>query len=139
MEYKGKLYGKVGKAYLPLLKTTDDFERLEKENKELKSVMIAAAEEIQLHWQAHCDEEGYGPSNLMHRLEKGIASYYAGYNSGQFTKLEKENEALKLRKRSDDLTLLDKYTKFLLKHGYCDTDVYDEPPTAIDEFMKDQG
>ncbi len=79
MEYKGKLYGKVGNAYLPLLSSTDDFERLEKENK-----------------------------------------------------------ALKLRKRSDELTLLEKYTNFLLEHCYCDTDVYSETPTAIDEFMKGQ-
>jgi len=30
MEYKGKLYGKVGKSYFPLEATTEDFERLEK-------------------------------------------------------------------------------------------------------------
>lgn len=30
MEYKGKLYGKVGKVYFPLEKTTDDIEELEK-------------------------------------------------------------------------------------------------------------
>lgn len=49
----------------------------------LKTVMIAAAEEIQAHWQAHCDAEGYGPANLMHRLEKGIPAQY-GYTSGAF-------------------------------------------------------
>jgi hypothetical protein len=38
----------------------------------MKSVMIAAAEEIMRVWPAHCDDEGYGPTNLMHRLEKGI-------------------------------------------------------------------
>lgn len=37
MEYKGKLYGKVGNTYFPLLKTTDDIEALENEIKELKS------------------------------------------------------------------------------------------------------
>jgi len=31
--------------------------------------------------------------------------------------------------------ILTDYTDFLLKHGYCDTDVYCEPPTAIDRFM----
>ena len=30
---------------------------------------------------------------------------------------------------------LSDYTDFLLDHGYCDTDVYCEPPTAIDRFM----
>lgn len=49
----------------------------------LKTVMIAAAEEIQAHWQAHCDAEGYGPANLMHRLEKGIPAQY-GYTAGAF-------------------------------------------------------
>lgn len=28
MEYKGKLYGKVGKNYIPLMETTDDVDRL---------------------------------------------------------------------------------------------------------------
>ncbi len=52
-----------------------------------KSTMIAAAEEIQAHWQAHCDAEGYGPANLMHRLEKGIPAQY-GYTAGAFEKQE---------------------------------------------------
>ena len=30
---------------------------------------------------------------------------------------------------------LEEYTNFLLKEGYCDTDVYCEPPTAIDRFI----
>lgn len=65
----------------------------------LKTVMVAAAEEIAAHWDAHCDEEGYGPANLMHRLEKGIASEYA-YKAGDFARLQEANkellEALKL-------------------------------------------
>lgn len=32
-------------------------------------------------------------------------------------------------------TLLTDYTEFLLKHGYCDSDVYCEPPSAIDRYM----
>ena len=31
--------------------------------------------------------------------------------------------------------LLTDYTDFLLKNGYCDTDVYCEPPSAIDRFL----
>ena len=31
--------------------------------------------------------------------------------------------------------LLTEYTDFLLKNGYCDTDVYCEPPSAIDRFF----
>lgn len=38
--------------------------------------------------------------------------------------------------KSDYLqTKLTEYTDFLLKHGYVDTDVYAEPPTAIDKFL----
>lgn len=64
----------------------------QREIENLKSVMIAAAEEIQAHWQAHCDKEGYGPVNLMHRLEKGIPSSYA-YKAGDFAKLQAQLEA----------------------------------------------
>ena len=28
------------------------------------------------------------------------------------------------------------FLDFLLQAGYCDSDVYDEPPTAIDRYMK---
>ena len=31
--------------------------------------------------------------------------------------------------------LLTEYTDFLLKEGYCDSDVYCEPPSAIDRFL----
>jgi hypothetical protein len=30
---------------------------------------------------------------------------------------------------------LSEYTDFLLEEGYCDSDVYCEPPTAIDRFL----
>ena len=32
--------------------------------------------------------------------------------------------------------LLEEYTRWLLKEGYTDTDVYDEPPTAVDQFIQ---
>lgn len=73
----------------------NEIEQLQEENAQLKTTMIAAAEEIQEHWEAHCDEDGYGPANLMHRLEKGVSSGYPGYNAGQFTKMEEENQRLK--------------------------------------------
>jgi hypothetical protein len=31
--------------------------------------------------------------------------------------------------------LLTEFIEFLVEEGYCDTDVYDEPPTAIDKFI----
>ena len=30
---------------------------------------------------------------------------------------------------------LDEFLQWLLKNGYCDTDVYAEPPTAIDQYL----
>jgi len=30
---------------------------------------------------------------------------------------------------------LKQFLDFLLKEGYCDTDVYSEPPTAIDQYL----
>lgn len=73
---------------------TEHIQRLEAENANLRSVMVAAAEEISAHWEAHCDDEGYGPTNLMHRLEKGIPTEHA-YTAGDFARLKDENEALK--------------------------------------------
>lgn len=62
---------------------------LEMEISNLNTVMIAAAEEIQAHWQAHCDEDGYGPQNLMLRLERGIPAQY-NYTAGEFERQEKK-------------------------------------------------
>ena len=38
--------------------------------------------------------------------------------------------------RTYDINLLDKYSIWLCKNGYIDTDYKDEPPFAIDEFLK---
>ena len=88
-------------------------ERRDHEIENLKSVMIAAAEEIQQHWQAHCDDEGYGPSNLMHRLEAGIASNYAGYKFGEFTRMQEELNKL----RAEAESLKDDSYKVGFEHG----------------------
>ena len=64
-----------------------DADALRRDNNNLRTVMIAAAEEIHAHWAAHCDAEGYGPVNLMHRLEEGIPSEY-GYTAGAFAALK---------------------------------------------------
>lgn len=68
-------------------------DKLKAEIDNIKSVMIAAAEEISAHWDAHCDAEGYGPVNLMHRLERGIPSEYS-YKAGDFIRLQNERDAL---------------------------------------------
>ena len=61
----------------------------------LQSTCIAAAEEIKGHWNAHCDKDGYGPNNLLFRLENGVGGFYPGYMPGQFTQLENRIEELK--------------------------------------------
>ena len=38
-----------------------------RENAKLKTVMVAAAEKIAQHWEAHCDDEGYGPVEQTER------------------------------------------------------------------------
>jgi hypothetical protein len=74
-------------------KAEREIEHLHEENRKLKTVMVAAAEEISAHWDAHCDSEGYGPANLMRRLEDGIASEY-GYTAGAFARLRAVNAEL---------------------------------------------
>jgi len=65
---------------------TAEVAELRRDNANLRTTMVAAAEEISEHWQAHCDAGGYGPSNLMHRLEAGIPAEY-GYTAGAFARL----------------------------------------------------
>lgn len=67
---------------------------LEAERDNLHTTMLAAAVEIQAHWEAHCDAEGYGPANLMHRLERGIASLY-GYDAKTLQRVETERDQLR--------------------------------------------
>jgi len=40
MEYKGKLYGKVGKHYFPLEATSNDFDNLQKQNTEMLEMLM---------------------------------------------------------------------------------------------------
>lgn len=80
-------------AYL-LDKQAERIAELEGEIANLHTTMFAAAVEIQEHWDAHCDAEGYGPANLMHRLERGIASQY-GYDAKTLQRVEAERDQLK--------------------------------------------
>ena len=82
----------------------------------LKTVMIAAAEEIASHWQAHCDAEGYGPQNLLRRLEEGIPSEY-GYTAGAFAALTAERNALRAALESCAV-LLDNIASYEDGHQY---------------------
>ena len=69
---------------------------LRADNANLRTVMVAAAEEIQAHWAAHCDADGYGPTNLMRRLECGIPAEY-GYTAGAFASLQARLDAAERR------------------------------------------
>jgi hypothetical protein len=80
----------VGSQLVNRKQAAAELRRLHEENRKLKTVMVAAAEEIAKHWDAHCDAEGYGPANLMHRLEAGIPSEY-GYTAGAFAELNAIN------------------------------------------------
>ncbi len=79
-------------------------EKLRTDNHCLRTVMIAAAEEIHAHWNAHCDAEGYGPANLMRRLEDGIPVEY-GYTAGAFAEL-KESALAARRAALEEAALL---------------------------------
>lgn len=39
MEYKGKLYGKVGKTYFPMVETAEDFDKLKQEHAEMAEAL----------------------------------------------------------------------------------------------------
>lgn len=55
---------------------TVTFDRIRK----LESMCKAAAAEISDHWKAHCDENGYGPCNLVSRLEGRLSpDLYPGF------------------------------------------------------------
>lgn len=45
------------------------------ENMRLRTVMMAAHDEITEHWEAHCDAEGFGPQNLVRHLKEGTGFY----------------------------------------------------------------
>jgi len=39
MEYKGKLYGKVGKTYFPMVETAEDFDKFKQEHAEMVEML----------------------------------------------------------------------------------------------------
>jgi len=51
--------------------------RLSQENLRLRTVMLAAHDEIAEHWESYKDAKGFGPHNLMQNLKHGTG-YYPG-------------------------------------------------------------
>lgn len=90
-QYDNQTARAMSQAAALLRSQAAEIEALQKQIANLKTVMIAAAEEIHAHWDAHCDADGYGPQNLMRRLEEGIPSEY-GYTAGAFQALRADAE-----------------------------------------------
>jgi hypothetical protein len=71
--------------------------RFQERYNELLTVMMAAAMEIQEHWDAHCDKDGYGPVNLMHRLEAGLTGGGYACTPKQYLELIAERDRIARR------------------------------------------
>lgn len=61
--------------------------RLAQENLRLRTVMMAASEEIGERWEAHCDEDGFGPQSLVRHLREGT-----GYYPGMIEKIRRSRD-----------------------------------------------
>lgn len=92
---RGDEYQRAAEDAVDLIRQQSErIAELEAERDNLHTTMLAAAVEIQAHWDAHCDAEGYGPSHLMHRLERGIALLY-GYDAATLQRVETERDQLR--------------------------------------------
>ena len=92
---RGDEYQRAAEDAVDLIRQQSErIAELEAERDNLHATMFAAAVEIQAHWDAHCDAEGYGPSHLMHRLERGIAARY-GYDAKTLQLVEAERDQLR--------------------------------------------
>lgn len=90
----------------------------------------ALLDDVRAHL-AHCDEDGYGPANLVRRLEHGYPEQY-GYNAETVVRLEAENE--RLRKDAARYQWLKKHPQWLgWEHDFRP----DEVEREIDAAMKE--
>lgn len=71
---------------------------------------------------------------IMPHLE--ILTKYAAKHAVSFSDVE--SNAIVEAMEDHALEMLQGYTDFLVKHGYCDTDVYYESPPAIDRYLNPQ-
>lgn len=82
-EIRGFLRGDTGGRWLNLNaemwpavhELLAEVDRLTADVRRLRSIMLAAATELTDHWDAHCDESGAGPVNLLRRLQEGTGEY----------------------------------------------------------------
>ena len=88
-------------------------------------------EEIRIEFYGEHDARAYDHDELY------IMEQYAKeYHEQQVNLLNKPAVSGSLLLRSAEICLLEKYSLWLTKNGYMDTDWKDEEPFAIDEFLK---
>jgi hypothetical protein len=65
----------------------ETIDSLREENERMKTTLVAGAELIKENWDKLCDEDGYGPQNLLLRMDGTLStSGYSGYSAGNFAK-----------------------------------------------------
>lgn len=91
----------VNEYAIPVLNTiikkheSEQISSKEQECQRLRTTLVAGAELIKENWSKLCDEDGYGPQNLLLRMDGTLnTSGYPGYSSGEFEKLRKRCEDL---------------------------------------------
>lgn len=70
MEYEGRLFGKVGKSYIPLTNTTADFKMLENRVRELE------AENLKLRQSEHLHKHGVSVKQPDYKTVRAAANEY---------------------------------------------------------------
>ncbi len=88
-------YAQIDKdLFYQLLSIFQEYKGLKEERDKLKTVMMAAAVEIAEHWKDHCDKDGYGPVNLLRRLQKGLTDGGYAYTADDWIRLRAQNAKL---------------------------------------------
>ena len=134
---RGDEYQRAAEDAVDLIRQQSErIAELEAERDNLHTTMLAAAVEIQAHWDAHCDAEGYGPSHLMHRLERGIASRY-DYDAETLQRVETERD--QLRAEVDRLRADGERLDHIEKRARCDPKMDGQHvwwPTSFNQALK---
>jgi len=76
MEYKGNLFGKVGKHYFPLEKTTEYVEKIEEQNKKMNEVLIKIINNIEKHGISIYNNDGGNITENYYSTLKKITINY---------------------------------------------------------------
>jgi len=79
--------------------------------------------------------------SILISIEDELVVEYEKFCMGDITQKTYEKRSEKIMQKQVNLInelekdVLTDFLDFLLKNGYCDTDVYSEPPTAIDQYL----